>query len=296
MRPLKALRRRPFSDPAPSRVAYRLNRLWLTPGFHRFLRLGLPMVLITSALIVIFSDAERRGAMGDWVVEIQRSIEERPEFMVNLMAIDGATDDLAMDIREVLPVDLPASSFDLDLEAMRLQVESLDAVQRVDMQVKTGGVLQIVVTERVPSVVWRSEAGLELLDAKGNRVSGLESRKSHAELLLVAGAGADAAVPEAMALAAALGPLTEDLIGLMRIAELRWDVVLNGGHRIMLPEEDPQTALYQAVAMAEAQALIRAGKVTRIDFRNPKRPILRLAEGAYVDRDARGGLIDVKDN
>ena len=29
-------------DPAPSRLAYRLNRIWLTPLYRRVLRLGVP--------------------------------------------------------------------------------------------------------------------------------------------------------------------------------------------------------------------------------------------------------------
>ncbi|MEM9434454.1 MAG: cell division protein FtsQ/DivIB [Pseudomonadota bacterium] len=295
MRSMISVRRKSAKrDPAPSRVAYRLNRLWLTPEFHRFLKLGVPMILLTGMIFAIFSDPLRRETMHDYLVELRRSIEERPEFMVDLMAIDGASDELALDIREVLPVDLPASSFDLDLEAMRQHVESLDAVERVDMQVMAGGILQITVEERVPAVIWRSRDGLELLDADGRRVAALMRRTMRPDLLLVAGDDADLAVAEALQLARATGPLRHRMIGLMRISALRWDVLLDGGHRIMLPETGALPALDRAVALADAQRLFDPGKVARIDFRNPDRPILRLADGAVIDR-GRVEPIDVKD-
>ena len=36
-------------DPAPSRVAYRLHRLWLTPIYRKALRVGLPSILILAS-------------------------------------------------------------------------------------------------------------------------------------------------------------------------------------------------------------------------------------------------------
>ncbi|MFY0690869.1 MAG: cell division protein FtsQ/DivIB [Paracoccaceae bacterium] len=271
----------PRRDPAPSRVAYRLNRLWLTPYFRNFLRFGLPALAVVAALGAFVSDQERIDTLMDRMAELRRSIEERPEFMVKLMAIDGASADLAVDIREVVPVDLPQSSFDLDLEAMRQQIEGLDAVRSAKLWVKSGGVLQVEVTERVPAVVWRSPDGLELLDAEGHRVAALDSRKARADLMLIAGEGADRAVPEALALAHAAAPVHDRMIGLVRIAGHRWDILLDRGQRIMLPERSPGVALDRVIAINEAQDLL-ARDLVRVDFRNPKRPILRLGSDALA--------------
>ena len=45
--------------------------------------------------------------------------------MVNMMAVDGASDLVADGIRQMLPLEFPVSSFDLDLEQMRETVVSL---------------------------------------------------------------------------------------------------------------------------------------------------------------------------
>ena len=42
------------------------------------------------------------------------------------------------------------SSFDIDLDAARARIEALDAVKKADLRVRSGGILQVVITERVP--------------------------------------------------------------------------------------------------------------------------------------------------
>ena len=277
------------SDPAPSRWSYRMERLWLTPSFRKIVRVGMPLFLVVASLGLYFSDAKRQQAITDKYTEIRRSVEERPEFMVKLMAIDGASAGLNSAIREVMPVDLPLSSFDLDLEAMRKQVESLDAVKRVDVRVRAGGLLQINVEERVPAVVWRGSDGLELLDIGGHRVSALQSRAARPDLPLIAGEGANTAVAEALALLETAAPIRDRVIGVVRISERRWDLVLDRAQRIMLPPKQPELALDRVLALNEAQDLLKRD-VTHIDIRNPDRPTLRMTSDALASMREMQGI------
>jgi cell division protein FtsQ len=277
MRPLNALR-----DPAPSRLAYRINRWMLTPLFRRFLFVGLPVALIGGIGFAYFADQARRDAVGAWFAEIRESIEQRPEFMVKLMAIDGASDEVAAMIRATVPIEFPVSSFDLDLPVIRSAIQGLDAVAKVDVRVRSGGVLQVDVVERVPAVVWRAPAGLELLDLEGRRVAGLVSRMDEADLPLIAGTGADRAVPEALALVAAAEPVKERLRGLLRVGERRWDVVLDRDQRILLPETGAVEALEQVLALNDARDLL-ARNILVVDMRLPHRPTLRLAAFAVEE-------------
>ncbi len=276
-------------DPAPSRMAYRMERLWLRPGFRRFVRLGMPLGCIVALGIWYFGDEARQQAIVDQIAGIRSSIETRPEFMVNGMAIDGASDTLAGHVREVMPVDLPISSFDLDLDAMRKQVESLDAVKKVDVRVRAGGLLQVNIEERVPAIIWRGPDGLELLDEDGHRVAALGSRMERSDLPLIAGEGANTAVPEALALFKSADPIKARLTGMVRMAEMRWDVVLDRGQRIMLPQNGAGPALDRVIALNEAQELL-SRDVARVDIRNAKRPTLRLTEGAIDELRTLKGI------
>ncbi|MEZ5912928.1 MAG: cell division protein FtsQ/DivIB [Paracoccaceae bacterium] len=283
----------PRRDPAPSRVAYRLHRLWLTPVFRAFLRLGLPVFVAVFAVGIYLADADRRAALlGDWAA-LRQAVEERPEFMVQLVVIDGASSEVDGAVRQALGVTLPVSSFELDLEALRATIAGLDAVASVDLYVRAGGILQIDLTERQPSVVWRGETGLGLLDAEGHPVRAIARREDRPDLPLLAGAGVDRAVPEALALIAAAAPVADRLRGLVRVGERRWDVVLDRDQRIMLPESDPQRALERIIALDQAQGLL-ARDITLVDLRNADRPTLRLTEAALGElHRIRGTVLGV---
>ena len=106
-------------DPAPSRIEYRLQRLWLTPAVRVAARVGLPVLAVAGALALWLGDADRRADLHDRYLDLRRDLEERPEFMVTALAVDGASPEIAEAIRAMMPVNLPISSFHLDLDALR---------------------------------------------------------------------------------------------------------------------------------------------------------------------------------
>lgn len=275
MQPVNA----PPRDPAPSRWKYRLQRWMLTPGIRLGLRVGVPFIVVGLAASAFLANEQRRDALNMFIADLRSSIQERPEFMVSIMAIDGASSNTSEDIREVVPVDFPISSFDLDLEVIRDQIVGLDPVKSAGVRIRPGGVLQIDVVERVPVVVWRTWDGVEILDETGAHVDDLPNRKTRADLPLIAGKGADGHVQEALALFAAARPLGKRLRGLIRIGERRWDMILDREQRILLPPDDPVRALERVLVLDEVQDLLERD-VTVVDLRLQERPTIRMSETA----------------
>lgn len=269
----------PRRDPAPSRWAYRVHRMWLTPFYRAMLRIGLPVFIVLTLAGWYISNPTNRFAMVEKVSEIRRSIETRPEFAVKLMAVEGASPVVDAAIRDLVAVEFPVSSFDLDLEEMQTTIAGLDVIADVTLRVRPGGVLEVKVTERKPVMVWRHAGGIEMLDATGHRVASLKSRGARADLPLVVGAGAATAVDEARVLLDAARPIAPRLRGMVRVGERRWDLVLDRGQRILLPEIAPVAALEQVLALDEAQELLDRD-ITDIDMRNPARPTLRMTQAA----------------
>jgi len=269
----------PRVDPAPSRAAYRIQRLWLTPVFRVLLRMGVPALAVFVAVGWYFSDPVRVDTIKAGLAELRASIEQRPEFRVNLMRIDRVSAEVAEDIREVTAIDFPVSSFDLDLRELRVRIEELDAVADAELVVRAGGVLEVAIRERIPALVWRGREALELLDKNGHRVSALDRRQSRADLPLITGEMADQATAEALALVDAARPISHRLRGLARIGGRRWDLVLDRDQRVMLPENEPGQALERLLALNEINDLL-ARDVVVIDLRDKMRPTLRLTREA----------------
>jgi cell division protein FtsQ len=269
-------------DPAPSRLKYRMERLMLTPLFRLVLRFGLPCLLTFGIASWWLSVDDNRMKIIDTYADLRSQVESRPEFMVNMMVVDGASEIVSDGIRQMLPLDFPISSFDLDLEAMREVVVSLDPVKSARLYVRQGNVLQVDVVERIPVVLWRNEQGLQLLDVEGVLVGPAFVRADWPELPLIVGDGADKNVIEALDLVAAAEPLSARLRGLVRMGERRWDVVLDREQRILLPEIEAVQALERVIAMDQAVDMLERDLVA-VDLRLPNRPTLRMTDGAVQE-------------
>lgn len=283
MRPLSAPKRaQRRHDPAPSRWAYRFERLMLTPLFRFCLRTVVPCAVVAGGVLVYFSDEARREDVRLAITDLRNDIATRPEFMVNAMAIDGASDGTSEDIRDILSLSFPISSFDLDLAAIQARVSELPSIASASVRVRNGGVLQLDIAERTPVVVWRTHEGLTLVDLDGHVTGPAVSRHDHTEMPLIAGEGVEAHVREALALVSAAEPLADRLIGLVRVGERRWDVVLTRNQRIKLPEQGAVQALDRVVALNAAQELLERD-IAVVDMRLTRRPTIQMTEHAVED-------------
>lgn len=280
-------------DPAPSRWAYRMHRMWLTPYFRVLMRKGLPTFVVVFTLGMYFTNDARQAAIVNGLISLRTQFEQRPEFRVGLISVEGASLDLAEAIRAKLGIKLPQSSFDLDLDAGRTRIENLDAVASAVLRVRSGGILHVQIIERVPVIVWRTGDAIELLDATGHRVAGLGARSDRPDLPLIAGIGAQKATDEALAVYTAAAPILPRVRGLVRMGERRWDIMLDRGQRIMLPAHNPVQAVERLIALDQVQDLL-ARDILTVDLRNEHRPVLRLSPFALDALRLGRGMVTVE--
>ncbi|MFW5641729.1 MAG: cell division protein FtsQ/DivIB [Roseicyclus sp.] len=282
-------------DPAPSRLTYRVQRFWLTPLVRSVLRVWLPCAALGLAVLSFVTDEARVAALADRIAEIRREIEDRPEFRLAVLSIEGASPAVTEDVRTALALDLPVSSFDVDLADLRARVEALPAVAQADVRIEPGGYLSVRVEERVPALIWQTREATVLIDAGGAVVAPLVDRPEAAGLPMLAGEGADRAVAEAFELLEAAAPLGDRMAGLVRVGLRRWDVVLRDGPRILLPAEAPRAALDRVLLLHDVQAILDRDLV-RIDLRNPERLTVQLSPAALERLQLqRAGLAPVGD-
>jgi len=279
-------------DPAPSRIGYRLRRLWLTQRVRWLLRRGVPLGLILAVIIGTIGDGRVQTWVGSQLDGLRNNIAGRPEMQIVAMEIQNASPDLAAQISAVMDMDLPISALDLNMTLLRDQVERLDAVQSATLRLGAQNVLEIDVLERQPVILWRQADQLEMLDTTGARVAIVPARAAQPDLPVIAGEGANEAVEDVLRLnriALQLGPR---LRGFVRIGGRRWDVVLADDVTIMLPEIGAEDALRRVLALHASQALLDRD-IAVVDMRDASRPLLRLNTDALQTlRDARAQARD----
>jgi cell division protein FtsQ len=269
-------------DPAPSRWGYRFQRWMLTPGLRRLIVVGLPLLAVGGALTAWGAQEANRQMVAEAFAKARMEFLSREEFSVRVMAVDGADEALSREIRTVLPVEFPTSSFELDLKEMRARVAALAPVAEAALRVRPGGVLQVTVEQRQPVAVFRGAEGLRLIDAEGVLIAPVPARADRADLPLITGDGARAALAEGLRLYDVADPIRQRMRAVVRMGERRWDVVLDRGQRILLPTQTPIRAFERVIALDQAQDLL-ARDVSVIDMRNTARPTIRLNEQAVAE-------------
>lgn len=278
---MPSLKRGSRADPAPSRWSWRLQRLMLTPAFLFCLRVGVPFIAMFALGTWYLSNPDTRAAIMTTVAEARAAIEQRPEFMVNLMAIDGGDAELSQAIRAAVPLKFPLSSFDLDPAEIRTRLLELPPIKEVSVRIRPGGVLQVNVVPRVPVAIWRTAQGLTLIDDTGAFVAPISHRSARPKLPVIAGAGAADHVDEALQLVSAAAPLGDRLRGLVRMGDRRWDVVLDRNQRILLPTQGAVRALERVIVLeATPTRKVLSRDIARIDLRLQGRPTVRMNPAA----------------
>lgn len=269
----------PVRDPAPSRLGYRYQRLMLTPGFRGTVRIGVPIILIMSIIGSWYSKPENRAEFATSIEDAKQTFQQRPQFMVQTMNLTGGDLAAMTEVAALLPSEFPVSSFDLDLEKIRADIEALDPIKSASVRVGQAGALEVRLNPRVPVALWRDGATLRLIDDDGIESGQIATRADRLELPLIAGDGAEDNIAEALHLFAAAGPLIERVRGLVRMGERRWDMVLDRDQRILLPAEGAVAALDRVIALNDAQDMLNRD-VAVVDMRNAARPTLRMNEEA----------------
>ncbi len=272
----------------PSKLGYRLERLWLTHWFRALVQVWMPLF----ALLLAIYGGWQSPTVSGWVVAqyqaLRTTVAARPELMVEQVEIPVGSADLQRQILGIMALELPVSVLDTDLAALRATVEGLAAVKSASVRFEDG-VLEVVIVERVPAMVWRSLNRIYLLDEGGIRVAEVPRRMVRADLPLVVGEGADKAMPSAREIFDIVAPLGRRVLGLVRMGERRWDVVLKG-NVVMLPAMGGPDAMRQVMAMQAANNVLDRD-VSLIDMRDENRVILRLNEDALIAlRGARARL------
>lgn len=262
-------------DPAPSRVAYRIMRLLLIPRLRLIFTLGFSSLLIFCATLGLFININVWENISAIKKDLKLAFVERPEFMIKVASIDGSSDELANEIREILPLDFPVSYFDLDIKYLHKVVNEIPAVASAAIKISAGGVLQINVAEKSPAFIWRKGNVMSVIDETGSFIRIANSRVDYPKLPLVVGEAADLAVSEISSLMQANEYFKDHVRAFIRVGERRWDLILENNVRIMLPQREFLAAFDRLMLMNEAGQLL-SGRLSNIDMRLVVRPTVRV--------------------
>lgn len=240
----------------------RINR-WAAVAFGLFLALIAAVVLVALGLPAkaMTAAGEAIGSAGFTVKRID---------VVGIRHMDSApVYEIALDQRSMaMPL--------VDVTAIRQQLLRYGWVKDARVSRRLPDTLVIDIVERKPAALWQSGDRLALIDSDGviiDRVSVTQMP----DLPLLIGPGANLRERELNRLLEVAPTLKPQLVSATWVGGRRWDLVLQTGETIALPqgEQEARTALAKFADLDKATGLLGRG-LLRFDLRLPGRMTVRL--------------------
>ena len=167
-----------------------------------------------------------------------------------------------------------------DLTAARERLESVGWVRTANIARRLPSTIEVKLEEREPFALWQNRGELRLIDREGVVITGQDLGR-YARLPMVVG---DDAAKHAAALLDLLSnqPAVQARVeAAVRVGGRRWNLRLQNGVDVLLPELEAAQAL-QRLVLLDAEQKILERELLVIDLRVSDRLILRLAPDEVI--------------
>ena len=162
----------------------------------------------------------------------------------------------------------------IDLQSSRQKLEAIDWVANATVERRLPDTLYVTLKERRAVAIWQNGGEYTLIDRDGRTVRASRMPPGAETLLLLGGAGAPEHVGELLLLLAYEPAVARQLRAAVWVGQRRWNLILNNGVEIWLPEEDAVAALQQLAKLDDRHKLL-SREFGVVDLRLPDKLYLK---------------------
>lgn len=190
------------------------------------------------------------------------------------------------DLLAALRLDRGTPILAFDPDAARARVEKLPWVRQAVVERMLPDTVLLHIEERKPLALWQNRGEFHLIDEEGSVIlrQGLER---FSDLPIVVGPDAPAHAKALLETLQAEPELMDRVRAAVRVSGRRWNLVLENGVDVQLPEDDPRGA-WLRLAEYERKHRVLERDVEALDLRLPDRLIVRKASKPKPPRKPKG--------
>ena len=248
-------------------------------------QVGVPPYAATIASALLISAFSAYGAiLGGHVPTVVQAITARSGFAIDDVRMAGNKETSDIDVLERLSLDGWTSLIGMDAEAARQRIAELPWVETASVRKIYPDTLEVTMVERKPFAIWQHGRSLSLIDGKGRIIVPFRHDR-YATLPLIIGAGANDVAAEFVSRLQTTRELSARVKAYIRVAERRWDLRLENGLTIKLPEFNEDAAISEIVALDRDQGIL-SRDIAAVDMRFDDRLVVKLTPEAVLRRNA----------
>jgi cell division protein FtsQ len=176
-------------------------------------------------------------------------------------------------VMAAIGVDRGDSLLRFDAAGARSKLEQLPWVETAIVERRLPDVIYVKLVEHKPLALWQNEGKFALVSPKGAVILP-EATSQFARLPIVIGKDAPMHAESLLLMLATEPALATRVQAATRLGDRRWNLLMDNGVEIRLPEEEAELA-WARVAAADRERKLLARDVQMIDLRMPDRMIIR---------------------
>jgi cell division protein FtsQ len=256
------------SDRSPSR---RRNTRLLLLQLRKFALLGSVVALVSGAGFTAWHNNTFKKC-GAWLASEALVHSANAGFTVKDILVTGRKQVSAAGLLASLSVKEGMPIFGFNIADAEKSLSTISWVQSAVISRRLPDTIVVELHERVPVALWQHNKKIFLIDKDGTVLSA-DNLGAWQQLPLVVGEGAEKHVVQLLGLLQAEPVIASDLVSAVRVEDRRWDLHLNNGIIVKLPERDTELAISR-LASLEKQKNILGRNVSNIDLRQPERVMI----------------------
>jgi cell division protein FtsQ len=204
-------------------------------------------------------------------------------FAIEDVRVSGNAQTSEIDILQQLGLDGTTSLVALDIEEARRLIGELPWVETVTVRKIYPGTIEVVLKEREAFGIWQHGSDLSLIERSGSVIAPLRDNK-FASLPLFVGRDAETAAAAFYDEFSRWPEFRSRVKAFVRVAGRRWDLRLNNGVVVKLPEKDVARAMSVLAGMQDTHQLLERD-IAAVDLRLEDRTTVQLTPEAVKRRE-----------
>lgn len=246
-------------------------------------RIHIPAHVGTASALAFFAATGLYGmSLGGHTEAVAQATTTAAGFAIDDVKVSGNSETSEIEILQLLGLDGTTSLVALDVDAARQKIAKLPWVENVEVRKVYPKTVEVKLTERQAYAIWQHGQELSLVEKGGSVIAPLRDNK-FSQLPLVVGRGAEVAATSLETEFAKWPQIRARVKAYVWVSGRRWDLHMDNGVAVKLPEDDVDLALARLSKFMKEQDLLERD-IAAVDLRLTDRTAIQLTPEAMARR------------
>ena len=269
------------SDPAPSKLSYRVNRL--------FYRLWFKLLLISSLLVLcgflvnkfLYKNIDLSAEIRFLSEKGSELYKDLTKLSINQIVVKGAQGSLKKEIIMLIENVATEEFSALKARSLREKIRKINKVKKAFVKFSSDGLVIVNVVERKEAAVFLNNSLYEVLDSNGVILSVNNDYEGLSKFPLIVGKSGSKNIIGLLSLANEIGSFNPEVLYYEWVGERRWDIHMKNNLVFKLPENNLSKGV-ELMRIILNETNHHLNPIVSVDLRNLDKPIIKFRKSLSI--------------